>query len=122
MGSKPVGLPEELELEQLQLMGLAVAEKLQELQPELHRSHQLHNLQCSSCRSSRLQLRNHTLPELLQPDVELNDRSQQEHMSEQILRKGCSSSDSCGAGRRFRQQPLHELVRLSHSEHRRKRS
>ena len=119
--SKPVDLLVGLEREQLLRLELAARGELEQ-QLALQSKHLLCIRRRHSCCSSHQQPRSHILPELLQPDGEPIGRSLPKHKSKRRQRMGCSSSDSCEAGLRFRQQLLHELAHLSRSERRRKRS
>ena len=127
-GRKPVVRLEEPEPELLLQPVLALAERLQEQQPELlnHRSQIRSRLSSSRCRNTRhsIRRRSHirTLPKPVLLHGERHDHSQPEHRSEQKQHMGCSSSGSCESGRRFRQQLPGELVRHCRSDRRRMRS
>ena len=117
----------ELELEQLLQLVLAAERQLERQLLLLIHMHQYHNQLSSSLRqcnhhSNRQQFRNHNFAVPAQLHGERYDRSQPEHKSEQIQHMGCSSTCCVESDPRFRQQLPGELVRLCHSDRKRKRS
>lgn len=104
-------------------MELALAGRQMELKLVLLCHIQLnHTLLRSSHRSIRQQSDIHKLGEPVMLHGVPHGRSQPVHMSKQKPRMGCSSIGYGESGHRFRQQLRGELVRLCHSDRRRKRS